>query len=235
MGADRAADSCVGAQRVVGMFANREPLHASVRRALACPDEVWYRQMLMLDMSACPLTDEESVSVLCGAMAAATEVAKQIDQVHPTQSPENLASTLKLEIGPMGDDAGIGDIPLLGLYQPGGRQILLHEKTLAEIERFIIAQGLASLTPVADLRRCALYHEIFHAIEDETPGIFTRSAMLQRKVLGVIPSRRGLASASEIGAIHFSRLMARTSYSPRVFEFYLLLSMGRVTSDDLPH
>lgn len=216
------------------MWRTRDQLQASVKKALARPDESWYRHLLKQDVSGCPLSPGEISAVLRGALAAAAEVARQMAQLHPALSPVELASVLRLNVAPMDDHAGMGSMPLLGLYQPAGRRILLHENTLASIEAFIAEYDLESLTPARDLRACVLYHEIFHAIEDATPRIFTRSAMLQRKLFGLISWRRGLASASEIGAIHFSRLMAMTRYSPCIFGNYLLLLEGRVGVGDFP-
>jgi len=167
-------------------------------------------------------------------MAAADEVAREMAQTCPALPPAQLARALGLTVVPTDDDISIGQVSLLGLYQPGKRQILLPETTLAAIEAYISACRLESLTPVKDLRACVLYHEIFHAIEETKPQIFTRSAMVRRKLFGLIPLRRGLASASEIGAIHFSRLMAKTSYSPGIFGCYLLLAEKRIALADLP-
>ena len=216
------------------MARTRDEIHASVKQALACPDESWYRHLLKQDVSGCPLSSGETADVLRGTLAAALEVERRMRQSHPALSPGELASALGLNVVAMGDDAGMGPIPLLGLYQPAGRRILLHEQTLATIEAFIAQHDLESLTPAKDLRACVLYHEIFHATEDVTPRIFTRCAMVRRKLFGFIPWRRGLASASEIGAIHFSRLMAMTSYSPSIFGCYLLLAEGRIDLDGLP-
>ncbi|SDH20544.1 hypothetical protein [Propionivibrio dicarboxylicus] len=215
------------------MGIDRDRLQASVRAALACPDARWYRQMLAQDASGCPLSEDEADGVVQGAMAAAVSLAEKTRRAFPGVSAEALAAALQLEIVPMPDDAGLGNVPLIGQYQPGARQIRLHEQTLARIEDFIRAQGLEALTPASELRPCVLYHEIFHALEEATPGIYTRSAMLQRRWFGVWPRRRGLASASEIGAIHYSRIMSGIAYSPRLFECYLLLD-GRAAPESLP-
>lgn len=216
------------------MDIDRDSLQASVRAALACPDARWYRQMLALDASGCPLSDDEADGVVQGAMAAAESLAEKTRRAFPGLSAEALAAALQLAIVPMPDGAGLGDVPLIGQYQPGERQIRLHAATLGRIEDFIRTQDLDALTPASALRPCVLYHEIFHALEEATPGIYTRSAMLQRRWFGVWPRRRGLASASEIGAVHFSRIMAGIAYSPRIFEFYLLFATGIADPQTLP-
>lgn len=216
------------------MEVDRDRLQASVRDALACPDAHWYRRMLAHDASASPLTDTEADAVVQGAMAAAAALAEKTQRDFPGLSPEALAVVLGLAIVPMEDDAGLADLPLIGQYRPGTRQIRVHAPTLDHIENFIRTQGLDALTPAADLRLCVLYHEIFHALEEEDPGIYTRSPMLERRWFGLLPRRRGLASASEIGAVHFSRIMAGIAYSPCLFEHYLVLLAGRVGPEALP-
>lgn len=216
------------------MDIDRDSLQASVRAALACPDARWYRQMLALDASGCPLSDDEADGVVRNTMAAAASMAEKTRRAFPGLSPDALVTTLGLAVVPMEDDAGLADLPLIGQYRPDTRQIRLHDRTLDRIDNFIRTQGLDVLTPAADLRPCVLYHEIFHALEEATPGIYTRSAMLERRWFGLWPRRRGLASASEIGAVHFSRIMAGIAYSPRLFEFYLLFATGIADPQTLP-
>lgn len=216
------------------MSRTRDEIHASVKQALTYSDESWYLHLLRQDVSGCPLESGEAANVLRGALAAALDAARRMGLSYPALSPGELATALGLKVVTLGDEADYGALPLLGLYQPAGRKILLHEHALATIAAFIARYDLESLTPTKDLHACVLYHEIFHAIEDATPRIFTRSAMVERKLFGLIPWRRGLASASEIGAIHFSRLMAMTSYSPSIFGYYLLLAEDRIDLHDLP-
>lgn len=208
------------------MKPSREEMHASVRRAIACPDESWYRGLLAQDATGCSLSAEEVASILSGTIEAAVEVACETALKYPGLSPLALANALGLDVVRMGDHAGMGPVPLLGLYQPAERQIMVRDETMATIAEFIATYELGQFTPATDLRTCVLYHEIFHAIEDAMPHIFTRSDMLQRKLFGLVSLRRGLAIASEIGAIHFSRLMAKTDYSPSIFGCYLLLAEG---------
>lgn len=216
------------------MRRTRAEVQASVDKALACPESQWYRQVLQQDPSGCPLSEAEIVAVLNGAQKAAAEMAHAVAEKYPGLSPLDLAAALGLGVAPMEDGADLGAIPLLGLFQPATARILTGEETLAAIAGFIVDYELASRTPVADLRPCVLYHEIFHALEESSPQVFTRTAMLQRKWFGLFPRRRGLAAASEIGAIHFSRLMAGLSYSPCIFGHYLLLLRESAESADLP-
>lgn len=216
------------------MQTDRDEIRAGVRRALACPDEAWYRRMLLRDVSGCPLGADELEEVLGGVLSAAVEVVHDIRQAHPALPPAELAAALGLHVVPMTADAAVGPLPLLGLYQPAERRIMLNEDALAVVGEFIVVHELGQLTPLRDLRACVLYHEIFHALEDARPGIFTRSAMLRRKLFGLISWRRGLASASEVGAVHFSRLMTGITYSPCVFEHYLSWAQGRLDARAFP-
>jgi len=78
-----------------------------------------------------------------------------------------------------------------------------------------------------------LFHEIFHALEEANPDIYTRSRMLKRKALGIFPYTRGLDGVSEVGAVHFSKCMASALYSPCIYERYLLLALNRLSIDFL--
>lgn len=199
----------------------REEILADIQAALARPEEDWYRQVLDNDPCICPLSQDETALIVHGAMSAASAAAQAVTRRHATASALELAAALNLEVMPMEESS---PQPLFGLYQPAARRILLGNAVIASVEAFIATHALDALTPAGDLRNCVLFHEIFHALEEEQPGIFTRSAMLQRRLFGLIPLRRGLSAASEIGAIHFSRIMAGIAYSPCIFEHYQRLA-----------
>ncbi|MDU4962574.1 MAG: hypothetical protein E6X17_18115, partial [Sporomusaceae bacterium] len=147
--------------------------------------------------------------------------------------PQQLAAELGLTVAYSAEELREPYL-YLGLYDPGSRTISLNSSAIEQVRQFITSHMLADLTPPGDIVRLVLYHEIFHALEEQTPDIYTRSRMLRRKALGLFPYRRGLAGASETGAVHFSRLMAETPYSPCIHERYLLLALGQLSIDFLP-
>ena len=208
-------------------------LGRAVQTALNCPDGVWYRYTLKRDVCGCALSGDEERAVVDGAVRTAADMARRVTAQYGLLSPQKLAEVLCLKLV---HTAGELREPYLymGLYEPGTRTITLNDSAILLVRQFISATGLDGLTSAEDITRIVLFHEIFHALEEETPDIYTRSRMLERKVLGIFPYKRGLAGVSEVGAVHFSKCMAGVAYSPCMYERYLLLALGQLSIDFFP-
>lgn len=209
-----------------------EALRRAVGTALEFSDDDWYRNMLRRDACGCRLNQEEERAAVDGAVRAAVAMARRIRARYGELSPEELGEALGLTLVQTSGEL-LEAYLCIGLYEPAGRTITLNGSALGLIRQFIDENGLGGLTPPDDILRLALFHEIFHALEEETPGIYTRSRMLKRKLLGMFPYRRGLDSVSEVGAVHFSKWMAGVAYSPCIYQHYLLLALGQLSIDFL--
>ncbi len=210
---------------------DRELLRRAVKAALERSGYSWYRYTLRKNASGRSLSGAEERAVIDGATQAAAGMARQVTAKFGRLAPPELAAALGVTV--VARPAGEAPEPYLylGLYEPGARAIILNEGAMTRVRRFIEANGLADLTPPEDIQAVALFHEIFHALEEETPGIYTRTPMLKRKALGIFPYRRGLDAASEVGAVHFSGQMAGIAYCPCIYERYLLLALGQLSID----
>ena len=208
-------------------------MRKSVWSALACPDDVWYGLTLQKDPRGGALSAEEERSVIKGATSCALLTAEHMIHRYGPVSPQELAARLGLKLTRTSEKVSEPFL-YLSLYLPAQREIILYDRSLELIEGFLRQNGLEGLTPPEDVSRAAIYHEIFHAWEEDTPGLYTRSRMLERKALGLFPVRRALDGACEVGAAHFSKHMAALSYSPCIYEFYLLLALDRILIDFLP-
>lgn len=208
-------------------------LRKAVVKALEFPDDGWYRGILKNDPCGCALSGGETRAVIDGAVRTAADLARTTALRYGSLSPRELAAALRLTVVHTAGEA-YGPVLYLGLYEPDIRTITIYDGVIALVRRFIAANGLDDLTPAGEVERTALYHEVFHALEEETPGIYTRSRMLKRRILGIFPYARGLDGACEVGAVHFSKCMAALSFSPCIYERYLLLATGRQPIDFLP-
>lgn len=207
-------------------------LRQAVRAALDWPDENWYRYTLKKDPGSHSLTEDEIRTALTKTVQTATDLVKQIAAQYDSPAPQELLQVLDIKLEHT-DAALLDSLLVMGLYEPETRTVTLNGNTIALVRQFIVANGLDDLTPANDIIRIALFHEIFHALEEETPDIYTRSRILKRKVLGIFPYRRGIDGLAEVGAVHFSKWMAQVPYSPCIFERYLLLATGRLSIDFL--
>jgi hypothetical protein len=208
-------------------------LRSAVQTTLNCADGLWYRYTLRKDVCGCVLSSDEERAVVDGAVKTAADMARQVMEQYGMISPEKLAEAMCLKLV-----YTTGELrePYLymGLYEPDTRTITVNESAILLVRQFIAANDLEIITPSADITRIVLFHEIFHALEEEKPDIYTRSRMLERKLFGIFSYKRALAGVSEVGAVHFSKSMAGISYSPCIFERYLLLALGQLSIDFLP-
>lgn len=210
-----------------------DTLQRVVQRALVCPDDVWYRYMVIHDMCGCKLSREEERAVVDGAVETAAQLAQRIRIEYGALSPEEFLPVLGIKLVYTAEELREPYL-YMGLYEPSSRTITLNDSAISQVRNFIRDNHLEGFTPENDIVRIALFHEIFHALEEETPGIYTRSRMLDRRLLGIFPYQRGLGSVSEVGAVHFSKCMADITYSPCIYERYLLLSLQLLSIDFLP-
>jgi hypothetical protein len=207
-------------------------LCSAVKVALGLKDDVWYRHTLKADVCGCALQSSEEHIVVEGSAQAAANLADWVKAHYDFSSVPELIERMHLNLAYTSEELREPYL-YMGLYEPATRTITLNNSALSVVQEFIRLNGLDTLTPAEDIWRITLYHEIFHALEEETPDIYTRSRMLKRKALGIFPYRRGLSGASEVGAVHFSKCMAGIPYSPSIYERYLLLSLGLLSIDFL--
>lgn len=210
-----------------------EALHRVVQRALECSDVVWYHSTLKSDLCGCRISSEEESKVIDGAMQTAANMAQRVAVQYGRLSTQELLKAMNIKLVYTAEELREPYL-YMGLYEPAIRTITLNDSTLLLIRQFIRENGLEVFTPEDDIIRIALFHEIFHTLEEETSDIYTRSRMLKRKALGIFPYKRGLSGVSEVGAVHFSKCMAGVPYSPCIYERYVLMALNLLSIDFLP-
>lgn len=202
-----------------------------VQQALGCDDAVWYRYLLQKDLCGCALSSDEACAVIDGAVLTANEMVQRITAQYGALSPRELAGELQLNLVYAREELQEPYL-YMGLYDPAARIITVNDSAVLQVAQFIGDNELDSFTRSDGIVDSIVLHEIFHALEEENSGIYTRSRMLERSVLG-IRYKRGLAGASEVAAVQFSKCMADMAYSPCIFERYLLLALGQLATRDL--
>jgi len=206
-------------------------LERIVQQALGCDDAVWYRYLLQKDLCGCALSSDETRAVIGGAVQTANDMAKRVTAQYGALSPRELARELQLNLVYTREELREPYL-YMGLYDPAVRTITVNDSAVLQVAQFIGDNELDSFTRSDDIVDSIVLHEIFHALEEENSGIYTRSRMLERSML-CIRYKRGLAGASEVAAVQFSKCMAGMAYSPCIFERYLLLALGQLATHDL--
>lgn len=193
-------------------------------------DEWWYSGMLEPGFCGKTLTPVEKADIVRQSIKAAESVYRSVCGDLRWQSPQDAAQALGIGISPVSRDDLFGNGHILALYDPKVNTIQLCEETIAFLRKFIYDCDLVDIIGDCDIGRTALYHELFHALEERLPGIYTRSRMLKRRFL-FFNIRRGLDAAGEIGAVHFSKLMSTLDFSPCIYEYLLISANGSAIPD----
>ncbi len=196
----------------------------------AVHDSAWYSRVLKNQPAACGLSKEEEQEILFCSMQTAEKYAAEMKKDYGTVSGVVLADILGLNIKRTEEELRKPFL-YMGLYEPEEGTVILNDSTLNAIKGFIKEHGLMEVIREEALEETVLFHEIFHWLEDNTPGIYTRSKMLKRPVWKLFPRSRGLDGAGEVGAIHFSKIMSGISYSPCLYEMCLLIKTGVCSID----
>lgn len=200
-------------------------LRRSVAAALSLTDENWYHYLLQSDLGSGGLSPQEEDLVIHGSMEAAEELIQTLPQPFP--EPEELLAGLNLTVTPVQEELREPFLYLAKII-PAAERVYFNTTLKTQLQDFILNNCLEDLTPVENILPLALYHESFHALEETHPALFTRSRMITRRLLGLFPYHKGLNSAPEIGAIHFSKILTGIRYSPCLYSQYVLLSLGKI-------
>jgi hypothetical protein len=188
-------------------------------------DEFWYRYTLRKELYSKKLSPLEIEDIIKMSMKTAEGIKVDIlgnkGSLDILEYFEVFGLKLKRVEGEV-----IKEYLFMALYNEGSRVVTLNEDVIKLVKDFVEVNKLQDLIDIEHIEKIVLMHELFHHIEVERPSIYTRSKMLDRKLFGFFDYKRGINSASEIGAIHFSKLMTGLGYSPCIYEVLLLLSVG---------
>lgn len=201
-----------------------------IEKLAAAEDETWYSRVLKNHPASCELSEEEEKEILFHSMETAETYASEFKERYGNVSGVSLAGAMGLSIKRTTEELRRPFL-YMGIFEPEEGTIMLNDSTLNAIKGFISENNLSEIIWEEVLEKVVLFHEIFHWIEENSPGIYTRSKMLKRPVWNLFARSRGLDGAGEVGAIHFSKIMSGISYSPCLYEMCLLIKTGVCSID----
>lgn len=207
-----------------------EHMQELIEKIAAAEDGTWYSRVLKNHPASCELSEEEEKEILFYSMAAAETCASEFKERYGNISGVSLAGAMGISIKRTTEELRRPFL-YMGIFEPGEGTVMLNDSTLNAIKDFIRENDISEKIRAEVLEEVVLFHEIFHWIEENTPGIYTRSKMLKRPVWNLLPRSRGLDGAGEVGAIHFSKIMSGLPYSPCLYEMCLLIKTGVCSID----
>lgn len=113
------------------------------------------------------------------------------------------------------------------LYNSEPPTITISETAMLLIKQVIEEEELKDILMDVNLKELAIAHEIFHHIESITPNIYTRHKNVSIFKFKSIKYEACAACASEIAAVHFSKMLTGLSYSPSVLGILLAYSYSK--------
>ncbi len=184
-------------------------------------DEICYMKLLEEDSAAKPLKSIEKSTIIKRCMQEAQLQRQRIIKQFGSMRAEDYIKKLGFHIIEEAPEL-MPSFMYMGLLEPDSRTVRLNRRVMSLAEGYMRGMTECPEEPLKKFREIVLFHELFHGIEEQTPGICTRQVKIRTRFLGIIPVDRRVETASEIGAIHFSKLMAEASFSPLLYTNYLL-------------
>lgn len=185
------------------------------------PDDSWYLELMRREAKVKHYSDEQCQVMIDGCKQEAVRVLTSLITRYGRHSAREYARLLGLSVVHSIEPVMPGFL-YLGLYEPNIRTVTINRNAVKLVKNYIVAEELSDLTPARRLEELVLYHEIFHAIEEMTPGIYTRRPLIEvKRWQGLFTKHLCLDSAGEIGAIHFSRCACQLAFSPCIYSEYL--------------
>jgi hypothetical protein len=179
-------------------------------------DRSWGMYAFSRDILKNKVTDKDKEVMIEKAIRCGEETATWAIEKFGTSDPWEMAEKLKLKVE-FTDRGQIADRVLFALFTPPDRVEIMTEP----IERLNGSSGLCELFTKEEIIKLILGHEIFHYLEDEMKGIYTRNEkVILWKFLGY-ENKSTLRALSEIGGMYFSRKLNQISYSPFALDILL--------------
>lgn len=102
---------------------------------------------------------------------------------------------------------------LIAMYDRRENMLIIFNHSIDTLHERIKQAGMSRILDKDTLRDLIIAHELYHIIEMNEEDVFTYSKFYETKILGFTRKNR-LATASEIGAFHFSKIVTGVNFSP---------------------
>ena len=150
------------------------------------------------------------------AVCCGYEMADKVMTGFGTGDPWKLAEKMKLKVE-YEDRGQMADRVLFALFTPPDRIQIMKEP----IELAVKGGLMKDLLAPEQIERLILGHEIFHYLEEEEEGIYTRQEKIVLWKLFGYKSKSTVRALSEIAGMYFSKKINGFSYSPFALDILL--------------
>lgn len=184
-----------------------------LEEALKKTDSEWYKD-LFKSHELRRLSEGEVAAVISASVKAAEEMWEKVKDDYEAAGPEALLKRYGVRVVSQDLNQATN---LLAYYDLDSNTLRLQTQSIEAFGRRIEEGGCAELFPPENLPRMVLTHELYHVLEMNEPDVYTYRKLLPQKFLFFKWQER-LATASEIGAYHFTKLALKLDFPPQFLE-----------------
>lgn len=186
---------------------------------LAMDDKTWAYSILAKDPLYQRMDPSRRQNIINHSLACAAVEERVLRERYGVLSPREYAARLGVKVLP--ERSEISRVfPYFALYNSELPAIWISVQSIEAVENMILYQFRDILDQV-NLTELAVAHELFHHIEKQDPGIYTRTKQIELLRFKKFSHSVCVLSASEIAARHFSKLLTGLKFSPTVYEVLL--------------
>lgn len=179
-------------------------------------DLSWGMYAFSRDILRDKVSEAEKKRMIELAICCGYEMADKVMSSLGTWDPWELAEKLKLKVE-YADRGQIADRVLFALFTPPD-QIQIMKEPIELAAESGLPEGLLTMDQI---KRLILGHEIFHYLEEEEEGIYTRrEKVVLWRLLGY-KSESTVRALSEIAGMYFSKKINGFLYSPFALDILL--------------
>ena len=194
-------------------------------------DKFWYERLLEEDSASRLLNSSEKSSIIKQCMQEAQIQKQRLKKLFGEQQADIYIKRLGYQIEEEEPEL-MPSFLYMGITEPDRRTVRLNQTVIRLLRAYLEGHVPAGSGQRERMMDIILFHELFHVIEESTAGIYTRNVKVPCRILGLFPWSRRIEAASEIGAIHFSKLMAEADFPPYLYTQYLLAATNQYTDVD---
>jgi hypothetical protein len=150
-------------------------------------------------------------------------VAQNIWKELGTKDPVMLAKKLGIKIVISDEEYIMGSAIQFSEYWHNHSTIIVYEKFIWELAKWLNRGNLAHPIVVEDLRSACVAHELFHFIEETRVGSLREKFKVCTLAIGPIRIKSGVMTASELAAHAFTKELLSMKFSPILIDYLVSL------------
>ncbi len=187
-----------------------------MKRLSQVDDISWGMYAFSRDVLCHKIDDEKKQDMIRKAMECGSQMAEKTAARFGTSEPGEIAEYLGLSIT-FPKEANVGGRILFALFTPPNNIQIMREP----IEKASSDEAVREFVTEEQMKNLILGHELFHFLEEEEEGIYTRSEKVTLWKLFGYEHRSTVRALSEIAGMAFTKKLNQFPYSPFTLDILL--------------